>query len=255
MNANVELISDGRPRLRPPLQPVLFFFKPFFLLSMTAFSLIWILFIMKTLLIYQFQKLRLKDFIASRLLETLSMLWRILKKTGLQWHHLYIRVCIYLWFFVKVGVQMMREIYHLIRGSQMTWGFTEQKAFQASNPQAFRKWLTLTKRNCRITAPFFARALRCCCTILGSSWGHDQLDSSLTFSPLGLWILGKISAAIGGPNMLVYHVWCAVWCHFRKAENLSDLKWFEASHFTRDKHNILRFYSKNSISTAYLVCK
>ena len=45
---------------------------------------------------------------------------------------------------------------------------------------------------------------------LGSSWGHDQLDSSLTFSPLGpLDILGKISAAIGGPNMLVYHVWCA----------------------------------------------
>ena len=61
-----------------------------------------------------------------------------------------------MWLCVEVGVQMMREIYHLIRGSQMTPGFTLQ-AFQAGIP--FRKWLTLTKRNCRITAPFFALLL------------------------------------------------------------------------------------------------
>ena len=71
--------------------------------------------------------------------------------------------------------QMMREIYHLIRGSRMTRGsiFVLCAAPHAAMPpppprrsaiaRAFHglarplwKWLTLTKRNCRITAPFFA---------------------------------------------------------------------------------------------------
>ena len=71
----------------------------------------------------------------------------------------------------------MREIYHLIRGSRMTRGsiFVLCAAPHAAMPppprrrrrsaiaRAFHglarplwKWLTLTKRNCRITAPFFA---------------------------------------------------------------------------------------------------
>ena len=127
---------------------------------------------------------------------------RMFSKQVLKWHHICsLGFCIYLWFFVKVGVQMMREIYHLIRGSQMTWGFTEQKAFQASNPQAFRKWLTLTKRNCRITAPFFAKSLldsdAHSAAQPGSStiWGHDQSSVLIPASRFLLWGL-SISKAV-----------------------------------------------------------
>ena len=71
----------------------------------------------------------------------------------------------------------MREIYHLIRGSRMTRGSIfvlcaaphaamlppRCRRRRSAIARAFHglarplwKWLTLTKRNCRITAPFFA---------------------------------------------------------------------------------------------------
>ena len=61
-------------------------------------------------------------------------------------------------------------------------------------------------------------ALFCPCTIWALLEAMISLIPASRFLLWGLWILGKISAAIGGPNMLVYHVWCAVWCHFRDDE-------------------------------------
>ena len=141
---------------------------------------------------------------------------RMFSKQVLKWHHICsLGFCIYLWFFVKVGVQMMREIYHLIRGSQMTWGFTEQKAFQASNPQAFRKWLTLTKRNCRITAPFFAKSLldsdaqSAAQPSSSTIWGHDQSSVLIPASRFLLWGL-SISKAVDDAskwNVIKIAIW------------------------------------------------
>ena len=117
-----------------------------------------------------------------------------LGKTGLQWHHLYIRVCIYLWFFVKLGVQMMREIYHLIRGSQMTWGF---KAFQASAiPKPLENGWLWQSGTVESRRPFLlrvsslnsdARRERCAAQQQHNlrPWSELCLDSSITFSPLG----------------------------------------------------------------------
>ena len=212
MNANVELISDGRLRLRPLTYSNLFSF--FQTLLSTQHDC---LFSYMDIIHHDDPPHLLTICHSSEELKVFS--WqslRMFSKQVLKWHHICsLGFCIYLWFFVKVGVQMMREIYHLIRGSQMTWGFTEQKAFQASNPQAFRKWLTLTKRNCRITAPFFAKSLldsdaqSAAQPSSSTIWGHDQSSVLIPASRFLLWGL-SISKAVDDAskwNVIKIAIW------------------------------------------------
>ena len=208
MNANVELISDGQLRLRPPLTCSLFFQT---LLSTQHDCL----FSYMDIIHHDDPPHLLTIWHSSEELKVFS--WqslRMFSKQVLKWHHICsLGFCIYLWFFVKVGVQMMREIYHLIRGSQMTWGFTEQKAFQASNPQAFRKWLTLTKRNCRITAPFFAKSLldsdaqSAAQPSSSTIWGHDQSSVLIPASRFLLWGLSISKAVVDASKHNATHTY------------------------------------------------
>ena len=210
MNANVELISDGRLRLRPLTYSNLFSF--FQTLLSTQHDC---LFSYMDIIHHDDPPHLLTIWHSSEELKVFS--WqslRMFSKQVLKWHHICsLGFCIYLWFFVKVGVQMMREIYHLIRGSQMTWGFTEQKAFQASNPQAFRKWLTLTKRNCRITAPFFAKSLldsdaqSAAQPSSSTIWGHDQSSVLIPASRFLLWGLSISKAVVDASKHNATHTY------------------------------------------------